>query len=243
MNKKVIVVPDLLEAKLKQLEEADERGENEQRKRKLISDLLSYLEESEGTVREFDDFAKMQNAQKLCLKKLRKLNNISEASAKTCSLYSCDLYELLESVSLCADILLADNDYNLRFSGERVVCSFNPEYIIDAFLNLISNGVKFSRTGEVKASLSKTENQAVIRVENEAFFNEPLDYREGIESVRNVCFIHSGRLLFSQTKDKFSATMSLDLTLPSEDVFTPPAFSRFLADRYSPVYVGLSEVL
>ena len=236
-------MPDMLASKIKQLEQADKSGENEQSQRELISDILSYIEQSEGTVQEFNDFEAMQNAEKLCMERLRKLNNRSEAEAQTCNFYSCDLHELLESVSLCADILLADNDYNLRFSGKKLVCSLNPDYIIDAFLNLISNSVKFGRTGDVKATLSKTDNQAVIKVENEAFFNEPVSFHEGLQSVRNICFLHSGRLLFSKTGDRFSAVMSIDLNLPNGESFAPPAFSHFLADRYSPVYIGLSEVL
>ena len=233
-----------LTLKVSRLLSLAETAENEREIRELVNEVfLRSAELHELLCKESDPFADRRTLSK-CLRKLRTLNNNKESSLTACEYNCVELDRLLESVCLCADILLSECGSNVCFTAERAVVSCCPTLIIDSFLNLISNAVKFSNGGDVTARLSKRRRQCVVSVSNEGGrVLLPLKSGGGLKSVQNTATLHGGRLLFSSGKTSFSAQLAFSLDIPRGKYFEAPAFSQYLENRFSPVYVGLCDCM
>lgn len=231
-----------LPQKVSRLLSLSETAENESEIRELVCEVFSRSAElHELLCRESDPFADRRTLC-FCLKKLRGLNNNKESALKSCEFSLVELDRLLESVCLCADILLSECGANVFFTSERAVVSCCPALIIDAFLNLISNAVKFSSDKEVRARLFAFKNQTVISVSNKSGGTPlPLKARGGLKSAVNTAFLHGGRLLFSAAPDCFSAHFALSPGSRREKRFDAPPFTEYLENRFSPVHVGLCD--
>lgn len=238
---RVLMSSSLLK-KVSRLLSLDETAENESEIRELVSEIFSRscelyeLTESEALP------GRSKKILSLCLGKLRALNNNKERALKECDFCFVELDRLLEGVCLCSDILLSEKNVKLSFEPEKIAASCCPSLIIDAFLNLISNAVKFSR-GDIRVALSSGARQCVISVSDSAkdcdlAFLKP---KSGLLSVRNTARLHGGRLLFSASGDTFSARMALSLDLPRGKRYRSPPFTSYLENRFSPVHIGLCD--
>lgn len=228
--------------KISRLLSLGETKENESEIRELLSEIFSRTGEVYELFETESEPGKARQVLSLCLKKLRTLNNNREGSLQNCGFLFVELDRLLENVCLCCDILLSDKNIKIYFEPEKIAASCCPSLIIDAFLNLISNAVKFSH-GDIYASLSSGARQCVISVADEAK-NEDLSLlrpKGGLLSVQNTARLHGGRLLFSSGESSFSASMALSLDLPRGKRYHAPPFTSLLEDRFSPVHVGLCD--
>lgn len=234
---------ETIEEKLRLICSDNERQSNEQTQRKIISDILLYLDNKEEIPFEFGNGMNRSEVVSVCLNKLRILNNKSNSRKRSSKFFNLDLGTFLDEVCLSSNILLADKGIKIQFSSCpcNIVCS--PTLIIDAFLNLISNAVKFSDGASIDVNFKSTENQTVINVTNYSDKIEPFDFSSGLHSASNICRIHGGRLLFSFCNNRLTASISINRHLVSDGAYNTPTFSHYLSDKYSPVYIGLSEVI
>ena len=233
-----------LTKKVERLLAIEETEENESEIRELVCEVFSRSAElHELLCRESDPTADRRTLS-CCLRKLRTLNNNKE-SALTCCEYSVvELDRLLESVCLCADVLLSQCGANVFFISRRAVVSCCPTLIIDAFLNLISNAVKFSGGPDIFAALTVKNRRCVISVTDEGGGAAlPLTAKSGIKSVQNTARLHGGSLLFSSGLSGFSARLALSCEIHGEKPFAVPSFSSYLQNRFSPVHVGLCDCI
>ncbi len=231
-----------LSKKVSRLLSLDEIKENESEIRELVSEIFSRSCELYETFATETDPKKPQRILSSCLQKIRTLSNRKESELQNCGFLFVELDKLLENICLCSDIILSGKNVKLSFEPERIAVSCCPSLIIDAFLNLISNAVKFS-AGDIHASLSSGARQCVITVSDEAE-NKDLSLlkpKGGLLSVQNTARLHGGRLLFSSGKNAFSASMALSLDLPRGKRFHAPPFTSYLEDKFSPVHIGLCD--
>lgn len=232
-----------LSKKVSLLLSLDETKENESKIRELVSEIFSRSCELYENFATEADPKKPERILSSCRQKLRSLSNRTECELQSCGFLFVELDRLLESICLCSDILLSDKNVKLCFEPERIAVSCCPSLIIDAFLNLISNAVKFS-CGDIHASLSSGARQCVITVSDRAnkstsSLQKP---KTGISSARNIAFLHGGRLLLSSSKSgTFSAKMAISTELPRGKRYHAPPFTAYLENRFSPVHIGLCD--
>lgn len=235
--------PSLLQ-KVEHLFALEPEPKNESEIRELITEIFSRSAELYELTATESDPEKGKRLLSLCLKKLRALNNNKEGALKKCSFSFVELDRLLEGVCLCTDILLAQSDVSLFFAPEKIAVSCCPSLIIDAFMNLISNAVKFSKGKDITVSLKSGKGQCVICVSdsaNEADTLSLIKPKSGLRSVQNTARLHGGRLLFASDGSSFSARMALSAELPKGKRFHAPPFSSYLENRFSPVHIGLCD--
>lgn len=235
---------ETLKEKVSRLLLLEPTKENENEIRALVSEIFLRSCELYEIAQTKGEAEKTKMLLSRCLKKLRAVNNKTEKELRECEFLFVELDRLLESVCLCTDILLSDKNKKLFFESEKIAVSCCPQLIIDAFLNLISNAVKFS-SGDIRASLSSGNRQCVITV-SDAAKSEELSLirpKDGLLSVQNTAKLHEGRLLFSSGKSSFSARMALSLELPRGKRYHAQPFTAFLENRTSPVYVGLCDCM
>ncbi|MGN0468790.1 MAG: hypothetical protein ACI4GY_08715 [Acutalibacteraceae bacterium] len=218
--------------RLKLLSETAVICENEEKIRNLCTDILAFADEKNR----FDALSR-------CRKKLRLLENEKCRKAKEPHTKNLDIGKLIESVCLCCDIILASAGKSVKLSTKKIKLSCDPEIIIDAFLNLISNSAKFSYEDEIAVSVADKNGGALITVENGGRMDfDKINRRGGIAAAENVSYLHGGRLLFSQTNEKVRAFLQIAPCKKSENDYAVPDFSQFLTDDFSPVHIGLADI-
>jgi len=226
-----------LETKLDELFSLEPIGKNEAKIRDLISEISFITHEPLPG-------AKNGEIMSRCLMTLRNLENNKCLAAKKCEYSLLDVSRLLENVSLCCDILLADVGINLKFESESAEFSCCPQLIIDAFLNLISNSAKFGSGNEIDVCVSPCKNGFTVVVSNEGtlnFFDAMSGH--GIKTAANAVKLHRGRLFYSSCNHKVKAGFSIPKGLDATIKFDVPPFSHYLEDSFSPVRIGLAELL
>lgn len=221
-----------LDSYLKLLNETAVIVENEDKIRSLCSDIIACAksEKKEETVL-------------LCRKKLRQLQNEKCLNEKSEKEFVCtDFGFLCESLCTSAGILLTDAGKNLNFSSQKVFVYCNAETIIDAVLNLISNAAKFSKGKDITATVTTVGSQAVLKVENKTDGRCALDFHTGLRAVSHAAQANGGRFVLSSGTDNAKAVLALPQKNTKENYYRAPAFSSFLENTFSPVYIGLSDV-
>ena len=234
-------MPQTLFEKFQKIINEDENSYSEQNQRQLISEILLFLEQKEEFPPEFSADYKKQDIVKICLQKLRQLNNKSHIRQTQCKMYTVELDKLIDEICLCSNILLSDEGVSINFKFEPQTVACSPTLIIDAFLNLISNAIKFGMKKNIDVSIKSTPCQAIINVSDNSPEITEFDFKSGLESVQNICRLHRGRLLFSHQRDVLTASIAISKSLRGEENFVLPAFSQYLSDNYSQLYVGLAE--
>lgn len=230
--------------KVDRLLSLEAKAENESEIRELVNEIFARTDELYELTATESDPKKGRRLLSLCLKKLRALNNNRESTLEKCDYCFVELDRLLESVCLCTDILLSDSEVNLSFAPEKVAVSCCPSLIVDSFMNLISNAVKYSRGKNITAALRPEKRQCVISVSDSAGENNTLSLikpKSGLRSVQNTARLHGGRLLFASNGSSFSAEMAISAELPRGKRYHAPPFSSYLENRFSPVYLGLCD--
>ncbi|MGN1418707.1 MAG: hypothetical protein ACI4W6_05205 [Acutalibacteraceae bacterium] len=218
--------------RLKLLSETAVICENEEKIRNLCTDILACTDEKNR----FDALSR-------CRKKLRLLENEKCRKAKELHTKNLDIGKLIESVCLCCDIILASMGKSVKLSTKKIKLSCDPEIIIDAFLNLISNSAKFSFADEITVSVTEKNGGAVITVENDGRIDfDKISRHGGIAAAENASFLHAGRLLFSQTNEKVRAFLQIAPCAICKSDYAVPDFSQFLTDDFSSVHIGLADV-
>lgn len=233
-----------LKEKIDRLLSLEESAKNEREIRELVSEVFSRSDELYELTETTASPGESERILSLCLRKLRAMNNDRISRLNDCGFLFVELDRLLESVCLCCDILLGDKGKKLHLDAEHIAVSCCPQLIIDAFLNLISNAVKFS-DGDIRCSLGSGKHQCVLTVaESGKSALLPLRPKNGLLSVQNTARLHSGRLLFSETRGgNFSAELAISTSLPHSRRYRTPPFTGFLEDRLSAVHVGLCDCL
>ncbi|MCM1364369.1 MAG: hypothetical protein NC122_03980 [Faecalibacterium sp.] len=226
-----------IESKLQQLSKLEPTIENEFKIRSLIAEISAM---TNNNIHDEHD----KNALSACLLSLRKLENNKCACAKKCDYSFFDIAKLLENICLCSDILLADTGVNLHFESEKAEISCCPQIIIDAFLNLISNSVKFGRGTEIDATLTRNSSRITVIVSNDGEFDfSSASLKSGIRTAHNAARLHHGRLFYSSCDKKVRAGFSIPCTLEPTIKFDIPPFSFYLEDTFSPVHIGLAGLI
>lgn len=221
-----------LESRLHKLSLIPEKCENEEEIRNLACEILSFASEDERP-----------EALLQCRNKLRKLQNEKCRKAESCQMCILDIGKLLESITLCADVLLSDVSKTLNYTFERQTIGCCPSLIIDAFLNLISNSAKFSNGGNIVISAFSKGDSEFIIVENSGYMDcSCMKSDGGIAAAAKAAKLHGGRLLYSSSGKNVKAGISLSNKIEAKRKYEVPAFSHFLSDEFSPVYIGLSDI-
>lgn len=206
--------------------------ENEDKIRSLCSDIIACAKSSgeDETVN-------------LCKNKLRQLQNEKALKAKVPSETCCtDLGQMAESLCTSAGILLSDIGKNLSVNAKCVFICCEPEIIIDAVMNLISNAAKFSSDRDISVSVASQGSFAVLTAENKISSLADMNFKNGLRCVSNAAAIHGGRFVFAAAKGRAKAVISLPHKKESENFYRTPPFSALLENTFSPVYIGLSDV-
>lgn len=216
---------------LKRLENINPVVGNEEKLRELIFEILPLC-----------SFEEKQQVLLLSRQKLRKLQNRKDRYRKSCGMKSCDISTLFESVTRSSDIILSDVGKSLDFSFQKCQCDICPELIIDAFLNLISNSAKFSRSSRILLSMKAENGSEVITVENEGSCSCAEFSKEGIKTAAAIAKLHSGRLFYSSFQNRVKASMSFPVKRESKIRYEAPMFFDYLTDDFSKVQIGLADV-
>ena len=231
--------------KVDRLLSLEAKAENESEIRELVNEIFARTDELYELTATESDPKKGRRLLSLCLKKLRALNNNRESTLEKCDYCFVELDRLLESVCLCTDILLSDSEVNLSFAPEKVAVSCCPSLIVDSFMNLISNAVKYSRGKNITAALRPEKRQCVISVSDSAGENNTLSLikpKSGLRSVQNTARLHGGRLLFASNGSSFSAEMAISAELPRGKRYHAPPFSSYLENRFPRCISGCAIV-
>ena len=180
--------------------------------------------------------------EQLCLQLLRESDNRRRAKQKRCAYYGCDVCALLEHASLGADVLLTDTRRSLVFTGDPLLCGADPTLLLDGYLNLVANAVRYG-TGDVFTDLRERGTDALLSVGTNACAPLPDAFHDGLRCAANAARLHGGRLLLAASPTRFCAVMRFQTTLPWERLFTPPRFSQYLQERVAPLRIALCQVL
>lgn len=221
-----------VEYMLEKLRYIPERVENEEAIRNLACDILASADENERY------FALCE-----CRRKIRKIQNEKCRTAHDGDMQSLDIGKLIENLTLCAGVLVSQESKKFSCDLERQTVACCPSLIIDAFMNLLSNSVKYSSTNDISVSLfSKGENEFII-IENAGHINfGDLSSKGGIDAAAKCARLHSGRLLYSSSGGRVKAAMSISRTMKGGRQFSVPDYSSYLTDEFSPVYIGLADI-
>jgi signal transduction histidine kinase len=147
---------------------------------------------------------------------------------------------------------------------ERIITTFDPQKISLAFLNLISNSCKYTREGNrITVKLEKHGGKAVVTVSDRGggikseildnIFEPYFSYKTesaisgaglGLSIVKFVITQHGGTIAIQShegegTKVAFSLPIRHDENLPD---YTAKSSADYLADRFSLLYVQMSDV-
>ncbi len=220
-----------LDYKLKTLFETAVICENERKIKDLCNDIAISArgEEKQSAINE-------------CRKKLRSLENEKCRRAVSGEFREFDLAKLIENLSFCCDIVLSDIGKSVTCETEKSVVSCCPDIIIDAFLNLISNSAKFGTDDFIEVSLQNKPDNILVTVTNNGTINFDESLSGGIAAASNIAFIHHGRLLYAAKDNLVHSCFSISKNEKAEKKYEVPDYSAFLADEFSPVQIGLSDV-
>lgn len=218
--------------KLKLMKNISAERKNEELIRNLSCEIAALAPEKER-----------ETAVDICREKLRELENEKNRRKRSCRLKTVRLGNLFESALISADTVLTEKGKRLEFTleDEKTVC--DPELIIDAFLNLISNSARFGKGKIIRISLYKNEGFNCFSVINEGNmdFNEFLPGK-GLSSCMNIARLHGGRLLFSTDGKSTCAAFSFLSQSGDYESWSSPCFTDYLEDSFSRVRIGLSTV-
>lgn len=220
-----------IDYKLKTLFETAVICENERKIKDLCNDIAVSAQGEEK-----------QSAIAQCRKKLRRLENEKCRQATGGEFREFDLAKLIENLSFCCDIVLSEIGKNVTCETEKSVVSCCPDIIINAFLNLISNSARFGNDNFIEVTLKNKPDYTLITVTNSGTIDFEKDRGAGITAAANTAFIHHGRLLYAAKDNLVQSYFSVSKNEKTEKKYEVPDYSAFLADEFSPVQIGLSDV-
>lgn len=207
-----------------------------------------------------------------CYRLYRLSNNISEAarfSSGIGEMKCCngDLMLFTRGICEAARILTVSAGIPLeyQFLGERLVTVFDPARLSTVFFNLISNSCKYTREGNrIRIKVETVGCNAVVTVTDSGLgiaedvlkniFKPYYTYDPdghphggsglGLWLVQNIVSMHGGTVAVESrvnegTKVAFTLPIRVDRSLPD---YTAENGLDYLSDRFSPLYIELSDV-
>lgn len=161
-----------------------------------------------------------------------------------CEFGTADISQLINSVCLCADILLSDLGVSIQTELEPAEAACCPAVITDAFLNLLSNAARFGRDKTVFVSVRPQRDFVYVGLES----GGKLDFdtctpKIGVKSAANCARLHKGSLFYSAGGSSVTAAFSVSNRLRPTRKYELPVFSELLSDEFSPVHIGLADAL
>lgn len=207
-----------------------------------------------------------------CYRLFRLSNNIGDqvkfgAGVAKLKLKNGDLTAFLKGLHDASGVLTSAIDVPLQMElpDKEVITLFDAGKISTVILNLLSNSCKFTKEGNrITIKLEVMNDNAVISVADtgmgikddivghifDPYFSYDPSGRPfsgnglGLTIVRNIVLMHGGTLAVSSrenegTKIAFTLPIRADESLPD---YTAENGIDYLADRFSPVFVELSDV-
>lgn len=207
-----------------------------------------------------------------CYRLLRISNNIMDSVKFSSGFGSIkpmngDLTAFITGLCEAAGIMTAAIGIPLKIEvpDEKVITVFDSEKLSTAILNLISNACKYTREGnKIKVKLEMTSNNAVVTVtdsgmgiqddiinhifeRNFSYNPQGLPYNGngmGLSIVKNIIAMHGGTIAVGSqegkgTKVAFTLPIKTDKAVQD---YTAESGMDYLADRFSAVYVELSDI-
>lgn len=214
---------------LESLRKTEAIPENEEEIRELVCRVISQ--------------DKSEEAKRICLKKIRELENAKLIQVKKAEYSYFDLAGFIRSLCLCSDIVFGQNGRKIDCETEEISLAACPKILATGFFNLLSNAARFSPDGPIEVSLKEAGKQAVIAVKNRGNFDFEKDrFKKGLAAAENAARLHKGSLFISASSGSVTAVLSLFLFLKPTAKTHPPLFPDLLTDEFSCVHIGLSDV-
>jgi hypothetical protein len=207
-----------------------------------------------------------------CYRLLRMSNNLTDSArfasgAATLNMRRGDLAAFLRGLCGAAGVMTAAMGIPLTADvpGGCVMALFDPPRLSTAVLNLISNSCRFTRSGnEIAVKLAVTGGSAVVTVtdkgagikseligrvfeSNFSFDPAGLPYGgngQGLAIMRNIIAMHGGTVALASREGE-GTRVAFTLPLGGDDRapdYTAETAADYLSDRFSCVYVELSDV-
>ena len=207
-----------------------------------------------------------------CYRLLRMMGNMAEVAryrsgAAKLHCRNGDLRRFFSGLCTAVSVMTSSIDipFESELPDEPVLLSFDPQRLSTAFLNLISNACKYTRPGNsIKFRLEAQEKQVVVSVSDrgtgiphehlgEVFrpyltIDQPESHAGGtglgMALVKYIVAEHGGTVAVQSTLGEgttvaFTLPRRVDASLPD---YTAEAGADYLADRFSQVFVELSDV-
>ncbi len=206
-----------------------------------------------------------------CYRILRLSNNLVEVTRYRSGISKLNLKrgDLCEYVSgMCEAAVILTKSVGIPLEcivpNKRIMTSFDPERISLAFFNLLSNSCKYTRDGNhIRVKLEEQEGRAVITVtdKGEGINNEIMNHifepyfsyinenqvsgaGLGLSIVRYVVTQHGGTIAV-QSHEGVGTTVAFSIPFRTDDDlpdYTAENSADYLADRFSSLYVEMSDV-
>lgn len=177
-----------------------------------------------------------------------------------------DIVSYLKELCEAIDLIAVGNGVKVKFLHLKspVILAFDSQKLTTAIVNLVSNSLKYTKeNNEITISLSQNEDSIAITVSDnglgidsrivdnvfEPFFTYSHDFQYppgmglGLTLVKNILIAHSGNVFLTSRYGKgTSVTLSLPIELNDEELSVSSTTIDYLKNRFSPVFVGLSDV-
>ena len=207
-----------------------------------------------------------------CYRILRLSNSLSDISryrsgAGEISVRNGDVCRFLNG--LCSAVSVLTSSVDVPFEAEiperSILLLFDPDKLSVALLNIVSNSCKYTRTGnEIRLKLKELDRQVVITISDKGqgidaeklkfIFNPYYTYDPegkryggvglGLSLVKYIVAMHSGTVAVQSVKG-VGTTVAISLPLVTDGSlpdYTAESGADYLADRFSSLYVELSDI-
>lgn len=207
-----------------------------------------------------------------CYRILRLSNNLSEISRYRSgngeiNARNGNICRFLNGLCSAASIMTLSVDIPLEteIPDRDIILSFDPAKLSTALLNVISNSCKYTRKGNIiKVKLKILEQQVVISISDTGqgikadqlkyiftpYFTYDPDGKQfsgiglGLSLAKYIIALHAGTVAV-QSKEGEGTTVAFSLPIHCDENlpdYTAENGADYLADRFSPLYVELSDV-
>lgn len=207
-----------------------------------------------------------------CYRLLRMLNNISElvlfnSGIPVMEMRRGDLTAFIRGLCDAVGVMTSavDIPLDIDIPDKEVFTVFDPVKLSTAILNIVSNSCKYTRSGNtIKIKLEVMDNQAVVTISDRGagiekeilgrifepyFSHQPEgDSRScgglGLTIAKQIIALHGGTIAVESRKSE-GTRVAFALPLKPDDNapdYTAESGVDYLADRFSTLYVELSDV-
>ncbi|MCL2531295.1 MAG: hypothetical protein FWE40_03955 [Oscillospiraceae bacterium] len=187
--------------------------------------------------------------------RLRALQHLVDATRgeHEFALQRCELRSLLEDLCAAADLLLRPHGRSVTFTAprERMDIACAPQELTRLALELLANALLHTHGKEIAVAMRRNARTVHVTVEStgqidlERLHQHAQQPGSGASAMLRTAWLHRGTLLWLQRNEKSVASLKLptDLDSMQSSAYDSPDLVDLLADRCSPVYVGLAQVI